>query len=182
MEPSLLDRLPALAGPRTGARRLRACIAVPVRDEAASLPRLLGTLAAQHELAGGDLSRDSYEVVLLRNNFTDRSGAERETHAAFDAACAWIVHHGDRSGPILTRHPGEVFLQTGRHALAPAGGDPGAIERWIHRHGVAYLFVDGARYANAPPDPLAVWAQEHPSRVKMAWGEAGGVAVYAVRE
>lgn len=71
----LLDRLPALAGPRTGARRLRACIAVPARDEAASLPRLLGTLAAQHELAGDGLSRDSYEVVLLLNNCTDRSGA-----------------------------------------------------------------------------------------------------------
>ncbi len=35
----------------------------------------------------------------------------------FDAACVWLAEHGDRSGPILTRHPGEVFLATGRQAL-----------------------------------------------------------------
>ena len=69
----LLDRLPALAGPRSGARHLRACIAVPARDEAAALPRLLQALATQQDLAGSRIGRRSYEVVLLLNNCADDS-------------------------------------------------------------------------------------------------------------
>jgi Glycosyl transferase family 2 len=71
----LLDRLPALAGPRTEAQRLRACIAIPARDEAAGLPRLLRALALQRDLAGRAIGRSSYEIVLLLNNCTDESYA-----------------------------------------------------------------------------------------------------------
>ena len=45
---------------------------------------------------------------------TARARARDAGNRAFDAACAWLARHGDRPGPVLTRHPGEVFLATGR--------------------------------------------------------------------
>ncbi len=112
---------------------------------------------------------------------SDRAGAERRTQEGFDAACSWIGCSRPTPGPILTRHPGEVFLQTGRHALSPTDGDnPAAISALIDQYGVAYLLTDGHRYANAPIDPLDRWIEAHPDRARRAWSEPGGVAVHEV--
>jgi hypothetical protein len=140
-----------------GLRRPRACAAWLVL--AASLPYSLYALA------------------------TDRAEAQRRTHAEFDAACHWILREGRHTGPVLTRHPGEVHWQTGRQALAPVSGDPAEIDRLIGRYGVAYLLVDHERYANAPPSPLAAFVGQHPGRVRAVWTRATGpssVAVYEV--
>jgi hypothetical protein len=125
---------------RTGQRQARQAAAVAV---------LLATLP--------------YSAYVL---ITNRAEAQRHLHDDFDAACAWIAQHGQRPGPILTRHPGEVHWQTGRSALAPSSDDPAEIDRLIDRYGVAYLLIDEDRYANAPVHPLARYAEEHAGTTK----------------
>ena len=104
----------------------------------------------------------------------------------FDAACAWLRSDANRPGPVLTRHPGEVFLQSGRQALeVPTSERPGdrdadsaAIARMIATYRVAYLLIDRERYALATPSPLARFVAEHPERVREVWSrEADGSAV-----
>jgi hypothetical protein len=115
---------------------------------------------------------------------TGRAAAQRMTHGDFDAACAWIVSQGERHpGPILTRHPGEVYWLTGRPALTPRSDDPEATDRVIDRDHVAFLLIDEERYARAPANPLLRYATLHPERVHLVWQRATGgasVAVYAV--
>jgi len=114
-----------------------------------------------------------------------------EEDRAFDEACAWIRTKADRPGPILTRHPGEVFLRTGRQALEPSTSerpgavddDPRAIAATIDRYGVAYLLVDDLRYQAAAPSPLDRFAAERPEAVRdvmSARDRGGSVRVYEV--
>ena len=119
-------------------------------------------------------------------------GRDAAAHREFDAACAWLVHHGVRQGPVLTRHPGEVFLATGRQALEvstaerPGASDdpPETIDQTIDRYGVAYLLVDADRYLNAVTSPLARFVAERPARVRLVFssqdGGGSGVAIYEV--
>ncbi|MFO0960588.1 MAG: glycosyltransferase family 39 protein [Isosphaeraceae bacterium] len=89
-----------------------------------------------------------------------RAEASRTAHAEFDAACVWIYRRAERPGSVLSRHPGEVFLRSGRPGLsAPEGADTVAIEEWIARYGVAYLLVDDDRFAKAPTSPLGRYAR-----------------------
>ena len=81
-----------------------------------------------------------------------RADAQRRSHADFDAACAWIAHKARRDGPVLTRHPGEVFWQTGRLAALPAADDLDGLVRQIRDQEIAYVLVDADRLANAAPD------------------------------
>lgn len=114
---------------------------------------------------------------------TDRAGAQRRTYADFDSACAWIAREGTLVGPVLTSHPGEVYWQTGRQALAPTSDDPELIDRLMTRFGVAYLLVDHERYANAPESPIPGYIRRHPQTVHEVWKRASGrssIAVYAV--
>jgi hypothetical protein len=110
---------------------------------------------------------------------TDRAAAQRRQHADFDAACAWIARHPFPAGPVLTRHPGEVFWQTGRPALAPDSDSAAGIDALLDRYGVAYLLVDHQRYARAPTNPLAQYAAARPERLARAWA-SGGTVVYRV--
>jgi hypothetical protein len=103
-----------------------------------------------------------------------RAEAQRETHADFDAACRWIARHATRPGPILSRHPGEVYWQTGRLGIAPESPEPEAIDRLIGRLGVPYLLIDDARYANEPPNPLSRYVERYPDRVALLWEERRG--------
>lgn len=54
---------------------LRACVIIPAKDEAATLPTTLAALAAQVDLAGQLLPPDSFEVIVLANNCTDGTAA-----------------------------------------------------------------------------------------------------------
>jgi hypothetical protein len=115
---------------------------------------------------------------------TGRAEAQRQTHHDFDAACAWIAAQGDTPGPILTRHPGEVFWQTGRQALTIDDDEPESVARAIDRFGVAYLLVDEERYAGAPSSPLNGFVVRHPERVERVWSRESGrnaTVVYRVR-
>ena len=146
----------------------------------------LGAVAA---LAGVRRARRLASVLVLAASIPyaayalagDRAGALRRTHAGFDDACAWVAREAERPGPVLTRHPGEVFWQTGRKALAPDG--PGDVGRAIDRYGVAYLLVDDERYANAPANPLSAFVASSPDRVREVWAREAGrssVRVYEV--
>ena len=112
---------------------------------------------------------------------TGKARAAEASHRDFDAACAWLADRADRPGPVLTRHPGEVFWRTGRQALEVATSErPGdidagaeAIARAIDRYGVAYLLVDQERYANAPTGPLARFVAGSPGRVAHGLGRRG---------
>jgi hypothetical protein len=120
-----------------------------------------------------------------------RSRAGDAANLAFDAACQWIRQHGDRPGPILTRHPGEVFLATGRQALEVSSSErpgerdagPEDIAKTIVRYHVAYLLVDKARYEQAPPSPLTHFIGQRPDEVKKVWSREAGpssVSIYQV--
>jgi hypothetical protein len=110
---------------------------------------------------------------------------------AFDAACDWIGSRHDRPGPVLTRHPGEVFWRTGRQALEVASSErPGdhdaddtVIDRLIDRYRVAFLLVDRDRYAKAVSSPLDGYARRHTDRVKRVWNQEAGrgaIDIYCV--
>ena len=108
---------------------------------------------------------------------TGRARGQEASHQDFDAACRWIAAHADHPGPVFSRHPGEVFWQTGRHGLeVPTSERPGDVDadsdtiaRTIDRFRVAYLLIDQERYAHAPPSPLARFVAEHPERVRKVW-------------
>jgi hypothetical protein len=110
---------------------------------------------------------------------THRAEAQQRSHADFDAACAWIAREAKRPGPVLTRHPGEVFWQTGRLVVLPASNDPASLVSQIHDDNVAYILVDLDRFANAPSTPLARLVAERPDRARHVFGDK--VAVYEVR-
>ena len=129
------------------------------------------SVAAGLVLAAG-LPYSVYRVVA------DRAGAHEQSFAGFDAACAWIAEQEEPAGPVLSRQAGEVFWRTGRQALDPGSDDPDAIDGLIDRLGVAFLLVDGDRYARAPAGPLGRYVDERPDRAALAWSGPGGVAVY----
>ena len=112
---------------------------------------------------------------------TGKARAVEASQRDFDAACAWLADRADRPGPVLTRHPGEVYWQTGRQALEVATSErPGdrdadvdAIARTIDSYHAAYLLIDQERYANAPPSPLARFVAAFPDRVRKVWGREG---------
>ena len=99
-----------------------------------------------------------------------RAEAQRQTHADFDAACQWIARHVTRTGPILTRHPGEVFWQTGHPTIEPDSSSPAAINELIDRLGASYLLIDEERYVNAESNPLQEYIKQYPDRVVFIWG------------
>lgn len=55
--------------------RLRSCVVAPARNEEATLASLVESLADQRDLTGARLEADSYEVILLLNNCTDRTAS-----------------------------------------------------------------------------------------------------------
>jgi hypothetical protein len=114
---------------------------------------------------------------------TNRAEAQRQTYRDFDAACAWIALEGLQPGPILTRHPGEVYWLARRLAFAPPSESPEDIDALIDRFGVAYLLIDEERYVHAPASPLSRYVTLRPNRVRRVWEHTAGrasVAVYRV--
>ena len=95
------------------------------------------------------------------------------------------------AGPVLSRHPGEVFLATGRRGLelssSERSGDPDAtpdeIERTIAAYKVAYLMVADDRYASTVVDPLKRFITERQERVRKVWSSDQvhqGAAIYEI--
>ena len=129
-----------------------------------------------------------YSVYAL---VTGKARAAESSQHDFDAACDWLATHADRPGPVLTRHPGEVYWQTGRQALevptaerpGDRDADAGAIARTIDAYHVAYLLIDQERYANASPSPLARFVARFPERVHKVWDretDRSAVTIYEV--
>jgi hypothetical protein len=111
-----------------------------------------------------------------------RAEAQRSIHADFDAACQWIAGHATGPGPILTRHPGEVFWQTGHATIECDSLDLNAIDRLINRLGVTYLLIDDERYVNAGSNPLKEYVNQYPGRATLVWGKSHGSASVQVFE
>ena len=109
-----------------------------------------------------------------------RAEAGRRSHQDFDRACEWIAHQ-DKPGTILTRHPGEAYLLTGRKAMSPLdGASNDMIDDLIRDYDVIFLLIDEARYAKAPTTPLETFVVAHPDRVEPVHGD-GSVAVYKIK-
>jgi hypothetical protein len=107
-----------------------------------------------------------------------RAKAQRRLHADFDAACLWIARETTGRGLVLTRHPGEVFWQTGHPTIEPDSSNPDAIDRLIDRLGVTYLLIDDERYMNADSNPLREYVRLYPGRAESVWGKShGGMSV-----
>jgi hypothetical protein len=119
-------------------------------------------------LLGASIPYSAYSII------NGRAEAQRKIHIDFDAACQWIAGHATRPGPILTRHPGEVFWQTGHPTIEPDSRDLVEINRLIDRLGVTYLLVDDERYANASVNPLKEYVEQYPARVALVWHESHG--------
>jgi len=111
-----------------------------------------------------------------------RAAAQRRSHADFDVACQWISRHAARPGLIMTHHPGEVFWQTSRQAVAPDSSDPDAIARRIDRLGIAYLLIDEDRFANAADSPLVQYVERYADRVVLVWSRSNGLASIQIWE
>jgi hypothetical protein len=143
------------------------------------------------------LSRRSAAAALLALSIpytgyllaTGRSRLADPGNRDFAAACSLLRERGDRPGPVLTRHPGEVFLATGRPALevstSERPGDvdasPEVIDRLIDRYGVAYILVDTDRYLNAAMSPLGRYVAERRGRLKDVSGAGSLASLYEVR-
>ncbi len=115
-----------------------------------------------------------------------RARADRDPD--LDAACTWL-RTAPRPGPVLTRHPGEVFLRSGRRALevatserpGDADADPDAVAATIDRYSIAYLLIESDPYVNAAPSPLERFVRERPESVREATA-SGRVRVYEVED
>lgn len=110
----MIDGLPA---PQAG---LRACVVVPVRDEAARLPATLAALAAQRDAP-------AFEVLLLANNCSDASAEVARRFAAAQAGLR--LHVVDCRFDTAHAHVGHarrVLMDTAAARLeaasAPGGG------------------------------------------------------------
>ena len=113
---------------------------------------------------------------------TGRAHAARLTHADFDAACQWIDQNATRPGPVLTRHPGEVFWQTGRQAVAPDLPGPEAVDELVDRLGASYFLIDEDRFANESSSPLSGYVMRHPGSVSLVWSRSRGAASIRIFE
>ena len=121
-----------------------------------------------------------YSAYSIMNG---RADAQRRLHVDFDAACTWIAEHAATPGTVLTRHPGEVFWQTGRSTIEPDSPDPDAIDRLISHLDITYILVDNERYVNAEANPLREYVRQYPGRVVLVWGRNHGrmsVQVFSV--
>ncbi len=76
----------------------RASVTIPARNEEATLPSCLDALAAQVDLDGDPLPGESFEILLLLNNCTDRSA---------EAVYRWRSQH-----PLIALHVAELDLPT----------------------------------------------------------------------
>jgi len=124
----------------------------------------------------GSLPFATYAIVSAR------AEAQRRTYRDFDAACAWIAREANLAGPILARHPGEIFWLTGRRSLSPSSGEPEQIDSLIDRFNVAYLLVDGNRYVNSEFSPLSRYVAERPDRAREVWRSTSGPASVVIYE
>jgi hypothetical protein len=124
-----------------------------------------------------------YAIATGRNSVVEASQRD------FDAACDWISSRATHAGPVLSRHPGEVYLRTSRQGLdvpsAERSGDrdadPESINRTIQSYRVAYLLIDKDRYAFAPKSVLERYVAQYPDRIHLVWGrENDSTCVYEV--
>jgi hypothetical protein len=103
-----------------------------------------------------------------------RAEAGRRTNDGFDSACAWIARQAEPPGPVLTRHPGEVFWLTGRRAITPpdeaTAEDVAALAA---RYRTVFLLIDDDRFARAPKSPLGRYERAFPDRVERVFDSAG---------
>ena len=143
--------------------------------------RVAGGTAARPGLGHRDRPGRLDPLRGLQRRFRPRP-RERRTHADFDAACRWIAEHATHPGPVLTRHPGEVFWRTGRQASRAQRVDPRAIDHLIGRLGIAYLLIDDDRYANAGLNPLGRYLRQFPDHVALVWPRNQGTAPVRVFE
>lgn len=113
--PALIDGLPPPA------RGLRACVVVPVRDEAQRLPATLAALAAQRDAP-------VFEVLLLANNCEDDSAAIARRFAAARPGFALHVH-ACRFAPQEAHvgHARRLLMDTAAARLAAAGAPGGGV-------------------------------------------------------
>jgi hypothetical protein len=142
-------------------------------------------LYAASMIALGSLPYSAYALA------TGRARALELTHRAVDLAGEWIATHATRPGPVISRHPGEVFWQTGRQGIEVSSlerpgdldADSDSIARLIATYQVSYLLIDQNRYAGAPLSPLARFVAEHPELAREVWRSDSGhesVIIYEV--
>ena len=121
---------------------------------------------------------------------TGRARALESYHRPFDMACSWIAVEADQPGPVISRHPGEVFWQTGRQGLelstverpGDVDADFDSIARLIAHYHVAYLLVDQNRYAGAAQSPLAQFLASRPRSAREVWRSDPGLQSVIVYE
>jgi hypothetical protein len=133
------------------------------------------------------LPYSAYSLVTI----PARTRARRDAQRGFDAACAWLASSAKRAGPVLSRHPGEVFLATGRKGLEVSSSErpgerdatPDEIDRTIAAYNAAYMLIADDRYASAVADPLKRFIAERQKRVRKVWRSAeenSGAAIYEI--
>ncbi len=106
-----------------------------------------------------------------------RAEIARQGYEPFDEACRWLSGSGRAFGLVLTKHPAEVYWQTGRQGYTPQKvkfEDPTVLDRL----GIAYVLVE----PGPSTDPLRRFVEANAadsSRVKTT-GNRPEFRVYAV--
>jgi GT2 family glycosyltransferase len=112
-------------------------VAIPVKDEAARLPRCLRALARQRDKLGRSFPRASFRVVIYANNCTDNSAKVARSMSAHLSLPALVVeaslppaeaHAGNARRAamdiadtwLMERGPGGIILTTDADSEVPA--------------------------------------------------------------
>lgn len=116
---------------------------------------------------------------------TSRPGrleAEARASSDFDAACRRLALLSEPAGPVLARHPGEVFWLSGRTALSVENiADLSEIDQIVRRYRVAFLLNDSDRYARAPESSIARYLHARKERFERVW-KRGGIEIFVNKD
>lgn len=120
----------------------RACVVIPVRDEAATLRATLGALSRQVDSRGLPLSRSWYEVIVLANNCRDGTADLARRFGAAEPSLS--LHVVEIEIPAKSAHVGTArrlsmdeacrrLLATGRDrgVIASTDGDTRVAPDWV---------------------------------------------------
>jgi len=113
---------------------------------------------------------------------TGRARTPSPDSILFDHAAHWLAVQATRPGPVLSRHPGDLYWRTGRQGLEVESAErPGhqdataaSIAELIKTYHAAYLFLDEQPYQSAHRNPLERYVQEHERSLRLVWVAAQG--------
>ncbi len=122
-------------------------------------------------LLAGSIPYSAYQIG------SGKTRVVAEEDREFERACTWLREQAHRPGPVISRHPGDVYWRTRREGLevetaerpGNRDADPPAIDALIARYHVAYILVDESPYQSAHRSPLEEYVSARAGRLRLVW-------------